>query len=123
MLYPNTTEGLTAAGYYNGYVLDVALGPDGRVNDRLLLDASIAVTWTDDGGHLSVGIPPAGNRSSWNTGPYRLAGGDTFHARRFDSEAALLWDRALPGLPCDTVVKVVPASDGGYAVLASRQNR
>lgn len=123
VLYQNRTEGLTAAGNYDGYVLDATLDRDGRVLGQRALDASIAVTWTDDGGYFSIGTPPAGDRSSWDTGTYHLAGGDTFHARRFDSAGALLRDRVLPGIPCDQVLKVVQTADGGYVVLASRQNR
>ena len=120
MLYRNTTGSLTSEGFYDTSVVDAVLDPEGRVFERRPLDASIVVTWTADGGYVSVGAPPAGNRTGYDTGPYAAG---TFHARRLDGAGALLWDRALPGVPCDQVLKVIQTANGGYAVLASRQNR
>ncbi len=121
MLYQNTTEQPTAEGFYSTNVVDAVLDRDGRVLERRPVEASIAITWTADGGYFSVGIPPVGNRSRYDTVTYDQAGG-TFHARRLDSAGALAWDRVLAA-PLGRVVKVVQTADGGYAVLGLRQNR
>lgn len=122
MLYQNTTERLTAEGFHDRSVVDAVLDRGGRVLERRALDASIAITWTADGGYFSVGIPPVGNRSGYDTVTYDQAGG-TFHSRRLDSAGGLIWDRVLPAAPLGRVVKVVQTADGGYAVLGQRQNR
>lgn len=120
MLYRNMTGSLTEEGFYDTNVVDAVLDRDGQMIERHRLDASIAVTWTEDGGYFSVGTLPTGNRTGYDTGPYAAG---MFHARRFDGAGALAWDRALPGVPCDQVLKVVQTADGGYAVLGQRQNR
>ena len=120
MLYRNMTGSLMEDGFYDTNVADAVLDRDGRMIERHRLDASIAVTWTADGGYFSVGTLPTGNRTGYDTGPYAAG---MFHARRFDGAGALAWDRALPGVPCDQVLKVVQSADGGCAVLGQRQNR
>ena len=46
----------------------------------------------------------------------------TFHARRFNGAGALAWDREPPTGLISRVLKVVQTSDGGYAVLALRDD-
>lgn len=106
VLYQNTSQ-TTGIASPQG-VIEAFLDHDGRVLERRTIDASIAVTWTADRGYFSIGIP-LGERGS-------------FHARRFDGAGAIVWDRALPALPVDQVQKVVQTADGGYAVLAQKQN-
>ncbi len=122
VLYRNTTGPLTAEGLYRSSVVDAVIDRDGRVLERRTLDASIAITWTADGGCFSLGTPPVGNGSGYGIETYGWAGGGTFHARLFDRTGALVWDRGLPGVPCDRVLKVVQTLDGGYIVLGQRQN-
>ncbi|NLX49870.1 MAG: hypothetical protein GXY82_08390 [Methanospirillum sp.] len=122
VLYQNTSRALTAEGFYLMNVVDAVLDRDGCVLEQRPIDGSIAVTWTTDGGYFSVGIPPVGNSSWYDTMTYNSAGA-TFHARRLDSAGRLVWDRVLPAGPLGRVTKVVQTTDGGYAVLAEKQNR
>ena len=122
VLYQNTSGALTAEGFYRMNVVDAVLDRDGCVLEQRPIDASIAVTWTTDGGYFSVGIPPVGNSSWYDTMTYNSAGA-TFHTRRLDSAGRLVWDRVLPAGPLGRVVKVVQTADGGCAVLAEKQNR
>ena len=121
VLYQNTSR--TESDSYDVSVVDAILDRDGRVLERRSIDASIAVTWTADGGYFSVGAPIGGNGSGYDTVIYDQTGGTTFHARRFDGTGALIFDRALPALPLDRVLKVVQTSDGGFAALAFKNNR
>ena len=118
VLYRNSS--LTESGFYSGGVIDAILDRDGRVLERLSIDASIAVTWTADGGYFSVGAPIGERETGYDTVIYDPTGGTTFRARRFDGTGALIFDRALPTLPVDRVLKVVQTADGGFAVLALR---
>lgn len=121
VLYRNTS--LTESGFYDGGVDDATLDPDRRVLERRSIDASIAVTWTADGGYFSVGVPIGGNGTGYDTEIYEQTGGRTFHARTFDGTGALVLDRALPAVPLDRILKVVQTADGGFAALAYKNNR
>ena len=107
---------------YRQEVVDALLDRDGRALERRSLNASIAVTWTADGGYFSVGIPLGVGEPGYGTMTRERTSASTFHALRFDSRGALVWDRALPTGLFSQVKKVVPTSDGGYAVLALRTN-
>ena len=120
MLYISGTP--TTGISYRQEVVDALLGRDGRALERRSLHASIAVTWTADGGYFSVGIPLGGGDPGYGTMTSERTSASTFHALRFDSTGALVWDHALPTGLLSQVKKVVSTSDGGYAVLALRTN-
>ncbi len=101
-------------------VVAATLDRDGRVIGRQPVDASIAVTWTADGGYFSVGIPSGGGEPGYGTATSGRTSVSTFHARRLDSAGALAWDRELPTGQISRIRKVVQTSDGGYVVLALR---
>ena len=101
-------------------VVDATLDRDGRVIGRQPIDASIAVTWTADGGYFSVGIPLGNGEPGYDVMAHDRTAVSTFHARRFDGAGALAWDRELPTGLISRVLKVVQTTDGGYAVLALR---
>ena len=118
VLYPSADP--TAGTASPRGVVAATLGRDGRVLERRLLDASIAVTWTDDGGYLSVGIPSGRGEPGYDVMAHERTAVSTFHARRLDSAGALARDRELPTGLISRVLKVVRTSDGGFAVLALR---
>jgi hypothetical protein len=120
VLYQNMSR--TESGSYDMSVVDAILDRDGRVLEHRSIDASVAVTWTADGGYFSVGALIGGSGNGYDTVIHDQSGGTTFHARRFDSTGALVFDRALPALPVDRVLKVVQTADGGFAALAMRNN-
>lgn len=113
---------ISQENYYRG-VEDAVLAPDGSVLEHRGIDASLAVTWTADGGYFSIGVPSGGN------GPYQgpsvcgVTGICTYSARTFDNRGPVVTDRMLSAAPFDQVTKVVQTVDGGYAVLAEKQNR
>lgn len=118
VLYQNTS--LTAGIASPRGVVDATLDRDGRVIGRQPIDASIAVTWTADGGYFSVGIPSGGGEPGYGTATSDRTSVSAFHARRFDSAGTLVWDRELPTGQIGWARKVVQTSDGGFAVLALR---
>ncbi len=118
MLYQSA--GPTAGAASALGVVDALLDRDGRVLERRSLDASIAVTWTGDGGYFSVGMPLGGGEPGYGTMADDRTSVSTFHARKFDGTGALAWNRELPTGLISWVKTVVPTSDGGYAFLAVR---
>jgi hypothetical protein len=120
VLYRNTS--LTESGFDSGSVIDAILDRDGRVLERRFIDASIVVTWTANGGYFSVGVPAGGN-GLYDDAPVCSEGGCIYHARTFDSQGALVADRALLVPQFDQAQKVVQTADGGFAVLAYKNNR
>jgi len=118
VLYQNQSADPTSEAASARGVVDALLDRDGCVIERRSLDASIAVTWTMDGGYFSVGMPFGGGEPGYSTMTYDRTSVSTFHARKFDGTGALLWDRELPTGLISRVKMVVSTSDGGYAVLA-----
>jgi len=110
------------ADVQGGAVVDALLDRDGRALERRFLNASIAATWAPDGGYFLVGIPLGGGEPGYGTMTRERTSASTFHALRFDSTGALVWDHALPTGLISQVKTVVSTSDGGYAVLALRTN-
>ncbi len=112
---------ISQENYYRG-AEDAVLAPDGSVLEHREIDASLAVTWAAAGGYFSVGVPSGGN------GPYQgpsvcgVTGICTYTARTFDNQGAVVVDRTLSTTPFDQVTKVVQTADGGYALLAFRNN-
>ncbi len=105
---------------YRQEVVDALLDRNGRTLERRSLNASIAVTRTPEGGYFSVGIPLGGGDPGYGTMTSERTSASTFHALRFDSTGALVWDKALPTGLISQVKKVVQTADGGFAVLALR---
>ncbi len=115
------TTGPTA-DFPGGSVVDAVLDRDGRVLERRSFDASIAVTWTADGGYFSVGIPFGGGGSGYGDTTSNRTAASTFRALRFDSTGALVRDQPLPTGLISQVKRVVQTADGGFAVLAVTNN-
>lgn len=109
---------ISQENYYRGAV-DAVLAPDGSVLEQRGIDASLAVTWTTAGGYFSVGIPPGGIGAP----VCGVTGICAYTARTYDSQGAVVTDRALQLPPFDQVKKVVQTADGGYAVLAFKNNK
>ncbi|MDD5048867.1 MAG: hypothetical protein PHH09_08030, partial [Methanoregulaceae archaeon] len=49
-------------------------------------------------------------------------GGASVHAIRLDHEENQLWDREIPGIRANHVEEVVQIADGGYVILALKEN-
>jgi hypothetical protein len=93
------------------------LDREGQVTNTRLLDTGIDVFPTSDGGFISVGfVAISGNLV------YGDASGNLLHARKFSADGTLEWDRQIPGVKANYVRQVIETTDGGYAVLAVREN-
>jgi hypothetical protein len=46
----------------------------------------------------------------------------SLHAIRLDPAGTLIWDREIPGVVVNSVRLVIQTSDGGYAILALKEN-
>ena len=99
--------------------VDVRLDIQGALVEKQLIDTGIMITWTEDGGYFSAGFPLAGEHStsvSWKAGSNRL------HAVKIGPGGNQEWDREIPGVQVTNVHRVIQTADGGYAILAIREN-
>jgi len=100
----------------------VTFEENGTITDRQdLFAVSRIVIPTADGGYFSAGFSPAKDGSAYrDTGAY---GGDVAHALKVRANGSREWETAITDVRPDTIEKVIQTSDGGYVILATRQNR
>jgi hypothetical protein len=100
----------------------VDLDPDGRITSRVVIPANRIITTTSDDGFFSAGLSYHEQASGYTDARYGRNGGNNLHALKFNASGNTEWDRpAGDGTP-DTVRKVIQTADGGYVILALRQN-
>jgi hypothetical protein len=99
------------------------LDRDGTITGTLLLATGTATIPTRDGGYISIGFPLRGGESGYSEDIYGDATGNFLHARKFHGDGTLEWDRDIPGVTANYVRNIIETSDGGYAVLAVKENR
>ena len=99
----------------------VMFGSNGRIAGRLGISGSRILVPTSDGGYFSAGFPAGTGKDDYTemTG----TGGGKLHALKFRADGSREWDRVAGDGSADTVVAIIPARDGGYVILAERQNR
>ena len=111
---------ISQENYFRG-AEDALLAPDGDVLECTAVEASLAVTWRAGGGYVSAGIPPDGGSApvcGWR-------GACSFLLRTFDNRGTVVGDQAFSDVqdaPFDHVREIVQTADGGYALLAYRNN-
>jgi hypothetical protein len=101
----------------------LAFGPGGEVTGRQLLNASRIITPARDGGFFSAGVPVTTGASGYYDG---LSGSDPrneLHAIKLSADGAVEWDHVVLKGMDGTIVRALATADGGYAILALRQNR
>jgi hypothetical protein len=86
-----------------------------------VIDAGPITTWTDDGGYFSAGFPSMTGSPGYGEAIYGRAD-RPLHAIRLDPNGTLSWDREIRGVVVNYVEKVIQTSDGGYVILAMREN-
>jgi hypothetical protein len=93
----------------------------GGVSGKFGIPASRILVPTSDGGFFSAGFPAGTGQEGYTemTG----SGGGALHALKFRADGSREWDRIAGDGSADTVVAVIQARDGGYVILAERQNR
>lgn len=83
--------------------------------------ASRIVVPTADGGYFSAGFSQGKDGLAYlDTGAY---GGDEAHALKLRADGSTEWETSITDVRPDTIEKVIQTSDGGYVILATRQNR
>jgi len=100
----------------------VELGPDGNVTARRPINASRLITPTADGGFFSAGIPVGNGAPGYLDG---LSGTDPkneLHAMKISADGTREWDHVVANGLAGTIKKVIQTKDGGYVILAMREN-
>ncbi len=120
MIIPERVENPDGSVNLQAKVTD--LGRDGTITGTLHLATGTATIPTGDGGYISVGFPLRGGESGYSEDIYGDASGNFLHARKFYGDGTLEWDRDIPGVTANYVRNIIETSDGGYAVLAVREN-
>jgi len=100
----------------------VTFWENGTITGRQDLSAvSRIVIPTADGGYFSAGFSPAKEGLAYrDSGAY---GGDVAHAMKLRADGSREWESAITDVRPDTIKKVIQTSEGGYVILATRQNR
>jgi len=100
----------------------VELGPDGNVTARRPINASRLIIPTADDGFFSAGIPVGNGAPGYLDG---LSGTDPrneLHAMKISANGTREWDRVVANGLAGTIKKVIQTADGGYVILAMREN-
>jgi hypothetical protein len=118
LLYVHTT---LKNGYFDNKPAVVHLGRNGTVSAPDVIDAGVITTWTGDGGYFFAGFPST-TSTDYGEAIYGRANRYSLHAVRIDPDGTLFWDREIPGVTVNYVEKVIQTSDGGYVILAMREN-
>jgi len=106
-------------GHFDNRPTVINLGHDGSVSTPAVIMAGVTTTWTADGGYFSAGFPVPG--AGYSEAIYGRAD-RSLHAIRLDPAGTLIWDREIPGVVVNSVRLVIQTSDGGYAILALKEN-
>lgn len=100
----------------------VDLGPGGQVTGRTVLNASRLIVPTADGGYFSAGVPITTGAFGYYDG---LSGSDPrneLHAKKLTATGAVEWDQVVLTKMNGMIKRVIQTSDGGYVILAMREN-
>ena len=102
--------------------MEVHLDTEGRITNTQFIDTSIAVIPTADGGYFSAGFPMNGGVLGYSESIYGRADDKALHAMKLNPDTSRAWDRTISGVVVNYAKKVIQTSDGGYAILAVKEN-
>jgi hypothetical protein len=118
ILYSHSTlEG----GYVDIRPAVVHVDDTGSAGIPRIIRTGVVTTWTSDGGYISAGFPVKSGDQAYGRSVYARAGA-SIRAIRLDRDGNLSWDREIPGVSANHVEKVVQIADGGYVILALKEN-
>jgi hypothetical protein len=120
ILSVNTT--LDRSGSYVHRPIEVQVDLHGNVTKSRLLDTGVVVTWTRDGGYFFAGFPSDGDNAGYGDAIQGRPDAAPLHAVLLHPDGSRAWDREIPDVAVSSVIKVLQTSDGGYVILALREN-
>lgn len=100
----------------------VDLDTSGRILKRTTIPANRIITTTSDDGFFSAGFPSSEQAPGYTETMYGRNGGNDLHAMKFRTDGSREWDRPVGDGTANAVQKVIQTRDGGYVILALRQN-
>lgn len=100
----------------------VHTGLDGGVVSSSPLATGIVTGRTSDGGYISAGFPGPGGDSVMGESVYGRPDGYPLRVVRLHSDGSRSWEREITGIGVHHVRKVIQTRDGGFAILAVREN-
>jgi hypothetical protein len=92
----------------------------GRITGRIIIPANRIITTTSDNGFFSAGFPSSEGSADYS----EMTGnaGGKIHAMKFRADGSREWDRPVGDGTANTIQTVIQTADGGYVILALRQN-
>lgn len=119
LLYVHTS---LVDGAFSNKPAVVRISRDGSVSVPEIIDAGVIITRTGDGGYFFAGFPPITRNQGYGEAVFGRADRFSLHAIKLDPDGTRTWDREIQGIPINYVKKVIQTSDGGYVILAMREN-
>lgn len=120
ILYVNTT---LKDGHYNYRRVEAHLDPDsGEVISRRFIGTGIVMMKTDEGGYFTAGLRIDGVNKEYDNVVYRVSEDNHLYAGYYNPDGSRLWDQEIEGISPNSVKKVARSSDGGYFILAMKEN-
>jgi hypothetical protein len=97
----------------------VQISQTGEIMARHEIPSSRIITPIIEGGFFSAGFP---SRKE-NTGYVNAVNGEgEIHATKYLADGFVVWDRVVGDGTTDTIRQVIQTRDGGYVILAQREN-
>ena len=98
----------------------IDLDASGRILKRTTIPADRIITTTSDDGFFSAGFPFSEGSADYS----EMTGnsGGEIHAMKFRADRSREWDRPIGDGTSNIIRKVIQTADGGYVILALRQN-
>lgn len=104
------------------YPVEVHMDPEGVGVSSSPPGPGLVTAWTADGGYISAGFPGPDGDSWMGESVYGRPEGAPLRVVRLQSDGNLAWEREVPGFGAHHVRKVIQTRDGGFAILAIREN-
>jgi hypothetical protein len=100
----------------------VTFDASGEITGRQEIYGGRIITPTADGGFFSAGFSTEGDDSGYSDAAYGRTSGIELHALKFRADGSQEWDRIVGDGTADHIRRVIQTTDGGYVIVATREN-
>jgi hypothetical protein len=97
----------------------VQISQTGEIMARHEIPSSRIITPTTEGGFFSAGFPSSKENAGYVDA---VNGAGEIHATKYLADGIVVWDRVVGDGTADMIRQVIQTRDGGYVILAQREN-